>query len=576
MNDLKVSPQRVCFGAFEVDLEARELRKQGFRIRVEEKPFQVLELLLESPGRVVARKTLREKLWPDTYVGFEHSLNTAVNKLRDLLGDSAQNPRFVETIPRRGYRFIAPVQKPASEPVARKLMLAVLPFENLGGDSEQEFFAEGLTEEMISQLGQLNPKRLGVIARTSASQYKRTKKSVGEIARELNVDYLLEGCVRREESRVRITAQLIGSADQAHLWSANYDRELGDILRVQQNVSNQIGRALAFELLPEHRTVRRSVDPAAQEAYLRGRFYWGQLSEDSLNKAVACFESAISLDPALAGAYSGIADCCNLLCWFGVLTPGEAGPKAAAAAERALQLDDSRAEAHASFGLVRYWYDWDWQSAEREFQRAIELNPSYADAHLWYGGFLRSMGRLDEAEEETARARELDPLSLIVNMNAAGPLYFRRQFDRAIEHLRAILEREPQFIPALFNLGYAYLTAGKYPEGVATFEKAVELSGTRQGLPPLAHAFAVAGRTDEARDILAKLKTGFPGRYVASPLLALIHLGLGEREQAIELLEKGVDERSYWMVFLKMDPVYDPLRSHPRFRTILERLGFSS
>lgn len=574
MNDPKFPRPKVCFGAFEADFHARELRKQGFRIRLEEKPLQVLEMLLETPGQVVTRRSLRERLWPDTFVGYDHSLNTAVNKLRELLGDSAQSPRFVETIPRRGYRFIAPVQKLGNSASAEKMMLAVLPFVNLMGNGKQEFFADGLTEEIISQLGQLNPKRLGVIARTSAIQYKGTKKSVGEVARELNVGYVLEGCVRREGTRVRITVQLISAKDQTHLWSANYDRELGDILSVQQDVSRQIGKALACELMPEHRSARVPSDPAAVEAYLRGRFFWGQFSEDAIKKAIASFENAISLDPGLAGAHSGIADCRNLLCWFGAMSPGEAGPGAARAAARALELDDSRAEAHASLGMVHYWYNWDWKAAEQEFQRAIDLNPSYANAHLWYGGFLRSMGRLDEAQSEISRARELDPLSLIVNMNAAGPMFFRRQFDRAIEHLRAILEREPKFFPALFNLGHAYVQADRHEEAVASFEEAVQLSGNRQGLPALAHAYALAGRGQEARNILARLKTDYCGRYLAAPLLALIHLGLGEHEQAIHLLDKGVEERSYWMVFLKMDPVYDVIRSHPRFQTILERVGF--
>lgn len=576
MNDPKVAAPKVCFGPFELDLQARELRKQGFRIRLEEKPFQVLEMLIENQGQVVTRRTLRERLWPSTFVGFEHSLNTAVSKLRDLLGDSAQSPKFVETIPRRGYRFIAPVREPAGISAGRKMMLAVLPFEHIGDENNQEMFADGLTEEMISQLGKLSPKRLAVIARTSVDQYKRTKKSVGEIARDLNVDFLLEGRIRSEGASVRITARLIGAHDQALLWSANYDRELGEVLNAQQDVSRHVGNQLALELFPDHQRLQQTTDPAAQESYLRGRFFWGQCSEDSLKKAIASFENALSFDPRLAGAHSGIADCCNMLCWFGAMSPAEAGPRAAQAAARALELDDSRAESHASMGMVHYWYNWDWAAAEHEFQRAIELNPSYANARLWYGGFLRSMGRLDEAEAETSRARELDPLSLLVNMNAAGPLFFRRQFDRAIEHLRAILDREPKFIPALFNLGHAYVQAGKHEEAVAAFEKAVQLSANRQGLPALAHAYALAGRSDEARNILSRLQTDYSGRYLASPLLAHIHLGLGDQDQAIQLLDKGIEERSYWMVFLKMDPVYDVLRRHPRFQNILERVGFAA
>lgn len=251
MNNAQSAAPLIRFGTFEVNLHSRELRKHGMRIRLEEKPFQILEMLLESAGQVVTRKALRERLWPDTYVGYEHGLNTAVNKLRDLLGDSARSPRFVETLPRLGYRFIAPVIKPEKAIAAAKRMLLVLPFENISGNSEQEYFADGLTEEMISHLGQLNPKRLGVIARTSAIQYKATKKSVGEIAAELHVDCVLEGSVRCDGRRVRITGQLIEARDQTHLWSATYDRDLRDVLDVQTDVARQIGKALEPELLSD-------------------------------------------------------------------------------------------------------------------------------------------------------------------------------------------------------------------------------------------------------------------------------------------------------------------------------------
>ena len=251
MNDAQSAAPLIRFGTFEVNLHSRELRKHGMRIRLEEKPFQILEMLLERAGQVVTRKELRERLWPDTYVGYEHGLNTAVNKLRDLLGDSARSPRFVETLPRLGYRFIAPVIKPEKAIAAAKRMLLVLPFENISGNSEQEYFADGLTEEMISHLGQLNPKRLGVIARTSAIQYKATKKSVGEIAAELHVDCVLEGSVRCDGRRVRITGQLIEARDQTHLWSATYDRDLRDVLDVQTDVARQIGKALEPELLSD-------------------------------------------------------------------------------------------------------------------------------------------------------------------------------------------------------------------------------------------------------------------------------------------------------------------------------------
>jgi TolB-like protein/Flp pilus assembly protein TadD len=560
----------VRFGTFEVDFEARELRKRGMRVRLEEKPFQILELLLERPGQVVTRQSLCEKLWPDTHVGYQQSLNTAVNKLRELLGDSPQSPRFVETLPRVGYRFIAPVDTAGRrQGHTKKKMLAVLPFENLSGDAAQEFFAEGLTEELISHLGQLNPKRLGVIARTSAIQYKGSKKKIGEIAGELGVEYVLEGSVRCQGPNVRITAQLIDARDQTHLWAASYDRELRDILAVQHDVARQVVKALAVELLPGQEAAQSAADPAAHEAYLRGRFFAGQRSEDALTKAIDCFEQALSLDPNCARASYGIAECSGLLCWFGALSPREAGRRAAEAASRALQIDETLGEAHASMALIRYWFEWDWFAAEQEFLRAIELNPSCTSAHQWYASFLGAMGRLEEARSEHELARQLDPLSLIISLGAAEPYFYARQYDQVIAHLRGILEQEPRFFPALFNLGRACVEKGMYPEAIAAFEKAVQLSGNREGRPALAHAYAKAGRTGVARSILAEMKIHTGGRYVASPMIARIHLGLGEIDAAFEWLRKGIEERSYWIVFLKMDPVYDAIRSDPRFVDLL-------
>src|SRR5215470_392810 len=390
-------PTLVRFANCEVDLPAGEIRKAGIRIHIQHQPFRILEALLERPGEVVTREELRSRIWPNESFGdFDQALNIAVTKLRNALGDSAERPRFIETLPRRGYRFIADVQQPpASASIVGKKMLVVLPFDNLNGDPGQEYFVDGLTEELIAQLGQLNPKRLGVIARTSAVQYKATKKSIREIAKELNVEYVLEGSVRREGERVRITAQLIQVVDQTHLWSQSYDREMRDILGVQQDVARHVGRAMAFELFPEHPGPRipAVTDPAAHEALLRGRFYWGQRSEEAVKKAIEFFEQALALDPRLAPAYSGLADCSTLLCWFGALTPNEAGPRAGDAAKRALELDATQSEAHASLALVHYWYEWDWARAEDEFRRAIALNPSYAAAHHWYSAYLTSLGR---------------------------------------------------------------------------------------------------------------------------------------------------------------------------------------
>jgi TolB-like protein/Flp pilus assembly protein TadD len=577
MNERDGWSEAMKFGTFQIDLRSRELRKHGMRIRIEEKPFQILELLLDHADQVVTRRTLREKLWPDTYVGYEHNLNTAVNKLRELLGDSAQSPRYIETLPRLGYRFIAPVTKPGrSSSALEKKVLAVLPFENLSRDAEQEYFADGLTEEMISHLGRLNPKRLGVIARTSSIQYKATKKSIGEIAEELKVAYILEGSVRREGTRARVTAQLIETRDQTHLWSASYDRDLRDILSVQADVARQVGRALSLELLSQGTSKSPTFAPAPHEAYLRGRFYFGQRTEDGLKKAISSFETALSVEPNCARSYSGIADCCCLLSWFGALTPKIAGQRAASAATRAIEIDASLSESHASLALVHFWYDWNWEAAEEEFLRAIELNPSYTSAYQWYAAYLNTQGRFEEAQRVQKSARELDPFSLILNMNVADPLFLSRQYDLAVQQLVTLLEHEPRFFAALFQLGRVYVQMEMYTQAIAAFEGALQFSRQQEALPALAHAYAMAGRTLEARTILEGMTNDKTGRYVASPMIARIHLGLGEYETALDWLEKGLEERSYWMVFLKNDPVYDPIRSHPRFGDLLKLTGLAS
>jgi TolB-like protein/Flp pilus assembly protein TadD len=577
VNKTKYTESIVRFGTFEVDLESRELRKHGMLVRLEEKPFRILQLLIEQAGRVVTRRELREKLWPDTHVGYDQNLNTAVNKLRELLGDSAQSSRFIETLPRIGYRFIAPVMVSArSSSREGKKMLAVLPFENLGGDPGQEYFADGLTEEMISHLGQLDPRRLGVIARTSAIQYKNTRKSITEIASELKVSYVLEGSVRCEGSGARITAQLIEALDQTHVWSASYNRDLRDILSVQADVARQVGRALSLELLPEAAVKSLAFDPTAHESYLRGRFYFGQRTEEGLKKAISSFETALSVEPNCARSYSGIADCCGLLSWFGALAPKVAGQKAAAAAKRAVEIDASLSECHASLALVRFWHDWNWEEAEQEFLRALELNPSYISAHQWYAVFLNAQGRFEEAQTVQKSARELDPFSLTSNMHVGDSFFFSRQYDRAVKHVFAVLEQEPRFFPALLRLGRVYVQMELYVEAIAAFQQASQLSRQQEVLSSLAHAYALAGRAEEARVILDEMTNDKIGRYMASPMIARIYLGLGEFETALDWLQKGLEERSYCMVFLKQDPVYDPIRAHPRFAELLNLIGLSS
>jgi TolB-like protein/Flp pilus assembly protein TadD len=576
MIELRRSSPKIKFGTFEVDMHAREVRKHGMHVRLEEKPFRILELLLERPGNIVTRRALRDSLWPDTHIGYEHSLNTAVNKLRELLGDSAQSPRFVQTIPRRGYRFVAPVHAAEhSSNDSGRHMLVVLPFENLSGDPDQDYFADGLTEELIAQLGQLNPNRLAVIARTSAFLYKRANKPIGEIGRELGADCLIEGSVRRVGKRVRITVQLIETLRQTHLWAQSYDYQLQDVLDMQHDVARQVRAALKLELLPANLAGAVEFHPAAHEAYLRGRFFCGQRSESSLQKAIRLFEEALAIEPNCAHSLSGIADCSMLLCWFGALAPRIAGARARAAAQRAIEIDPQMSEAHASLALVKFWFEWDWNAAESEFQRAIQLNPSYALAHLWYASFLNAMGRPEEARAEQRAAQELDPLSPMIHMNGADADYFARDYDRAITHLRSLLESAPRFLPALFNLGRTYLRKGMHRNAVLAFEQTFELSGNRGCLPALGQAYAHLGRSNDASRILRELTYDPSGRYIPATCLAWIYLGLGETDVAFECLERGIEERCFWSIFLRIDPVYDILQGDKRFADLLRRAGLS-
>jgi TolB-like protein/Tfp pilus assembly protein PilF len=567
----------VRFGVFEANLNAGELRKHGLKIRLPEQAFQILTMLLEHPGEMVTRAELREKLWPGRpYVDFEQGLNKAVNRLRNALGDSGTNPRFVGTVPRRGYRLLAPVMPGLGHPAAaqQRIRLAVLPFENVGADPEQEFFSDGLTEEMISELGRLSPARLGIIARTSAMRYKNSGKRIDEIGKELAVDYILEGSVRRVGERSRITTQLIHVGDQTHLWSQSYDRELADIFEIQREVAQRVADSLAFELLPEAQTRRRFVVPEAHEAYLRGRYFWNRGNDADAWKAIEWYERALEHDPAYALAHAGIADCHGRLVWYSAALPLEGGAKAKRAAARALELDAELSEAHASMALVHFWYEWDWAAAEREFKRSTELRPNYAEAHNWYAAFLNAMGRCDEAAPEQKLAEELDPLSLTIAMNGADPHYFKRRFDPAIEQLERVLAREPRFFPAQYNLGRAYALKGMHPEAIAAIEMAARLSGNRQASAALAFVYARVGRTGEARAILSEMEQAAAVRYLASPQFALVHLGLGETDRALDWLKRGFEERSYFMIYLQADPFYDELRSQPRFTLLLDKMGF--
>ena len=623
------------FGAFEFDVQTRELRKHGHRIKLTGQPISVLALLLERPGEVVTREDLQKRLWPaGTYVDFEHSVNAAVKRLRQALGDSADSPRFVETLARNGYRFIAPLseriddlaepagQKQAEEPssaapvtkaakwlrlpafprvMAGVLLsiviagviiglhkrlsthtgsgpirsLAVLPLANLSGDPDEEYFVEGMADSLRQSLEGISA--LQVISRTSSMYYRGSSKPLPEIGRQLNADAVVEGSVLLSGNRVRINVELIQTASDTHMWGGSYDRDLKDIFALQAEVAQKIADEIRATLSPPDRARlarRHTPEPDAYLAYSKGRFFWNRRTEMDLKRAIGYFQQAIEKDPNYALAYDGLADCWLPLGWYAYMAPSETFPFAKVAVRKALALDDSLAETHTSLAFVTLYYDRDWANAEREFRRAIELNPNYANGHHWYGEFLSLEGRDREAIAESERARELDPLSTIINTWVGSRYFFARQYDKAIEQYRNSLEMDPAFVPAHLVLGHALEQKHMYREAIAELERAVSLSG---GSPiymaSLAHAYGVAGRRGQARKLSDDLWNLSKQRFVSSYDLAVASVGIGETDRTFALLARAVEERSPRVAFLGVDPRFDGLRSDARFKELMIRIG---
>jgi len=636
MPDAPLHSGRLRFGVFEVDLRAGELRKRGLQVRLQEQPFQVLVTLMEHPGEVVTREELQKKLWPaDTFVDFDHGLNKAINKIRDALGDSAETPRFVETVSRRGYRFLAEVRAadatpehgpersieaasqakergPASlpedlashkrraAPLAWAIpilvlllisiawtfysrnraappirSLAVLPLESLSGDASQDYFADGMTDELITDLGQISALR--VISRTSVMPYKGARKPLKQIARELNVDAVVEGTVLRYGNQVRITARLIEAPADKQLWDHDYQGDLQDTLALQNQVARAIAERIRVSLNPQEDAALRNkkvVNPEAYVSYLKGRYFWNKRTANGLKAAVAYFNQALDEDPSYAQAYSGLADAYALLGdWqYAVMTPKEALPKAKAAAVKALELNSALGEAHNSLAFCLDGFDWNFESAEKEFRRAIELNPGYATAHHWYAWHLALVGRNPEAITEMKKAQNLDPLSLIINADLAEILLIAHSYDESIEQSRKTIEMDPNFGLAHNQLAQAYLQKQNTNEAIAELQEAIRLSGDCPTCTAnLARAYAAAGKRDEALQLLSDLKNGSNHGYSRATETAMVYAALGDKDQAMRWLEKGYEERFNPGVLLR--PGFDPLRSDPRFQDLLRRIG---
>jgi TolB-like protein/DNA-binding winged helix-turn-helix (wHTH) protein/Tfp pilus assembly protein PilF len=623
--------RQIRFGLFEVDLHTGELRKQGLRLTLKGQPFEVLAMLLARPGEMVTREELQKKLWPgDTFVDFEHGLNTAVNKLREALGDSAENPRFVETLARRGYRFIYPVEGSAASrgapslvgkilalqaptgkcwflaltaalmvalvsllltfnvaglrdrllrhtvPVPKIESIAVLPLENLSHNPEEEYFADGMTDALIAELGQIGSLR--VISRTSAMRYKKSNKPLPQIARELNVDAVIEGSVFRAGDRVRITAELIGAVPERHLWARNYERDLRDVLTLQGEIARAIAGEVKASVTPDVRArlaSARPVDPGAYQAYMRGRYLLFKTADrEGVRKALSYFQQAIEKDPDFALGYWGIAEFYIDLANEIEMPPNEAFGKARAAVVKSLQTEPGRAEAHATLGYIRYQFDWDWGGAEKELKRAIELNPNSADSHYRYGCFLTIMARWEESLAERERAADLDPW--VIGTYALWDHYWlSRQYDKAIEIARWRVEMQPNNAFSHAVLGWPYVQKGMYAEAISEFEKAVTLAPRELRLrADLGRIYAEAGRTAQAKKILRELQEPSQQTRPDPYHVALIYIGLREKGKALEWLEKAYEDRNPWMDLLKVDPWLDPLRSDPRFQDLLRRMNF--
>jgi TolB-like protein/DNA-binding winged helix-turn-helix (wHTH) protein/tetratricopeptide (TPR) repeat protein len=625
------SAQLIRFGMFELDVPAGELRKNGRKVKLQDQPFQMLRTLLERPGKVVSREDMQQRLWPaDTFVDFDHGLNRSLNKLREALGDSAENPRFVETLARRGYRFIAPVSgmtgfapglgeiaEPqtggsirASSPRRRWLVtaavpavllagllalllrqsfyqkkqnagdtfrpqsLAVLPLSNLSNDPAQEYFSDGMTEALITDVAKID--NLRVISRTSIMQYKNSKKSVPEIARELNVDAVIEGSVFLTGGRVRITAQLIRAFDDRHLWADEYDRDVRDVFSLQDDVAREITQQVARKIAePAQSVPAHPVNPDAHEAYLRGRYFWNKRSESGYIDAISFFQKAVQIDPNYARAYAGLADAYALLgSWSNSQIPRRvAMPNAKQAALKAIQLDDQLAEAHTSLAFVEMHYEWKFKEAEKEFQRALQLNPNYSTAHQWYAYDLVAMQRASEALAEIRLAERLDPASVIIANDVGEMLFYNGQLDAAIEQGRKALQMDSTFSHAHALLAWAYEQKKMFPDSISELQLAVKNSDRKWYLGSLAYAYAIAGQSAEARKLLTELEQTSRVRYDTALDFAQAYVGLRDNAQAFRWLEQCYEERAGSLILFKAQPEFRTLRSDSRYVKLASRIG---
>ena len=621
-----VKSELISFGVFCVDLRKGELRKFDRAIKLQPQPFRLLLLLLSRAGELVSREEIREEVWgKDTYVDFERGLNHCIRQIRAVLGDDASTSRYIETVPKSGYRFVAPVTRSvlsgtrqaqvmpggdslplvaiegagggrwwriryllsvllvvflsggaatllilprrnrgvSSIPLASRTMIAVLPFQNLTGDPQQEYLSDGITDEMILHLSKLSPQHVGVIARTSSMNYKFQKKGVDQISRELGVGYLLEGSIKRVGPRIRVTAELIQAKDQTHVWADSYDGEVSGekILAFQQRVSDGVARSLSV-VFPAARPHRSTSDPAAYDAYLKGRYYWNKRTEEGFLAAVRYFNEAITRDPDFPAPYSGMADSYNLLLdYFDKGPTRQTAQLAKDGALKELSLDPDSAEAHASLAFNLWRYEW-----------KLNLDPNYANAHHWYGVFLISRNRLAEARTELDRAQALDPVSLIISTNAGWVDYVARDYDRAIAKYKDSLTLNPEFSPAYVKLTWAYEGKRMWREALDSREQFYRLTNHASVAERIEQAFRDSGYSGALRVLLTEAQKPDRKEYYGDYAVARLHAVLGDANSAIAALESASRDHNGWMVFLASDPVFDDIRSESRFQQLLKQV----
>ena len=561
------------FGPYEADIRAGELRKGGLRIRLRDKSFAALVCLLEHPGELVTREELQHRLWPaGVFVEFDNSLNSVVNRLRGALHDGSRRPKYIETVPRRGYRFIAPVEQVESSP---RRTLAVLPFANLNGDSEKEYFADGITDALITELGRIGSLR--VISRQSTLHLKGSARALPEIAGEFGAQAVVEGSVLHAGDRVRITAQLLRMHPEEHVWAQSYERRMSDVLDIQREIARAIAERVQVVLTPgnlSHLAVSQPVIPQAYEAFLKGRFYMDRRSREGFQKAFEYLEQAIALDPGFAPAWATLGLCFSLLGFWGHVPPKEAGARATEAVNKALDLDDSLALAHAIRGWIALYYDWDFARSERELERCLELNQSEWQGHGTLAVFQFIVrGDLRRGIALTREMLQIDPLSLYTNTNAAWFFVFAGDYERASEHAYRTIDMFPDALHAWYALGQSKLGMRSLGEAIDAFERAAAISRDAISVGYLGSALALAGRTADAEALLAELLERSAREYISPKAFINLYTGLGDINRAYEWIEEAFRRRDSTVVFLDVVPIFDPLREDARFGEMLQRVG---